>query len=154
MTSFVETRPICVKVPNEELKKLPSREFNPKMKGIDCIPNEIVFHILAFSSHIKERNGKPVFQIMQDDPRINMLVKRYTRDRTIDYPYDTSRFVVRFLNDNHYIRSSYTTLRGVHPGEPRFRQAIRIVVIKFERFKNGKMKKNEVDKYFHVIDRE
>jgi len=115
------------------------------------LPMDIVYHILAYTSHIKERNGKPMFQITKTDPRINMLVEKYRRDKLMDAPYDTSRFVIRFLNDNHYIRSGYETIREKTPDEIRFIPCISIRVVKFERFKNGKIKKNQVDKYSHVI---
>jgi len=122
------------------------------MPDFSKLPMDIVYNILTYSNHVKERNGKLIFQIPKNDPRINMLVEKYRRDKLMDFPYDTSRFVVRFLNDNHYIRSGYATIRGISPNEPRFRPCIRITVVKFDRFKNGKIKeKSKVEKYSHLI---
>jgi len=66
---------------------------------------------------------------------------------------DNPKLVVRFLNDNHYIRSSYETIAEKLPGNYlRFHPCIRIRVVRFDRFKNGNIKcKGRTDKYSHVI---
>jgi hypothetical protein len=56
---------------------------------------------------------------------------------------------VRLLNNNHYIRSGYATIKVE---KYQYRQIIRVEVVKFERFKNGNIKqKSKVQKYSHVI---
>ena len=118
------------------------------------LPIDSVHNILTYTNLVKIRNGVIVYQITKDDPRINMLLEKYRRDNLMDAPYDTSRLVVRFLNENHYIRSSYATIKVDKRTNNNFPYlaCIRIVVVKFDRFKNGNIKqKSQVDKYSHLI---
>jgi hypothetical protein len=123
------------------------------MPDFSNLPMDIVYNILTYSNHVKERNGKLIFQIPKNDPRINMILEKYRRDKLMDVPYDTSRLVVRFLNENHYIRSSYATIKEKNTNNDfPYRACIRIMVVKFDRFKNGKIKqKSKVEKYSHLI---
>jgi hypothetical protein len=123
------------------------------MPDFSKLPMDIVYNILTYSNHVKERNGIHMFQIPKNDPRINMILEKYRRDNLMDAPYDTSRLVVRFLNENHYIRSSYATIKEKKTNNDfPYRACIRIMVVKFDRFKNGKIKqKSQVEKYSHLI---
>jgi hypothetical protein len=124
------------------------------MSVFSKLPMDIVYHILTYTSHIKERNCRPMFQITNNDPRINMLLEKYRRINKLDYHMDNPKLVVRFLNENHYIRSSYETIKVDKKTNNNFpyRACIRIQVIKFERFKNGNIKqKSRVEKYSHRI---
>jgi len=115
------------------------------MKIFSNFPIDIVYNILTYTNHVKLRNGKTMFQIPKNDPRINMLLEKYRLINELDM-YTPK---VRLLNDNHYIRSGYATIKVE---KNHYRQIIRVEVVKFERFKNGNIKqKSKVHKYSHVI---
>jgi len=112
------------------------------------LPIDVVYIILEYINLTKLRNGKPMFQITKCDPRIRMLVEKY---RQINYKCNPN-FVLRFLNKNHYIRSSYfLTLRTNSPYGC-YHSGICIKIVKCDRFKNGNVKqKGQTEKYSHVI---
>jgi hypothetical protein len=123
------------------------------MPDFSKLPMDIVYNILTYSNHVKERNGKLIFQIPKNDPRINMILEKYRRINKLDnYYMDNPKLVVRFLNSNHYIRSSYRTIKEKNTNNFPYRGCICIQVVKFERFKNGNIKqKSQVEKYSHLI---
>jgi len=121
--------------------------------NLPMLPMDIVLNILTYSNHVKIRNGKPMFQITRNDPRINMLLEKYRLIKKFDMYTGT----VRLLNENHYIMSWYATIKAEknpekNPNNYRYQQIIRVQVVKFERFKNGNVKqKSKVYKYSHNI---
>ena len=123
------------------------------MNVFSNLPMDIVHNILTFSNHVKERNGKPMFQIAKNYIRITMLLDKYRRINKLDnYYMDNPKLVARFLNSNHYIRSSYRTIKEKNTNSFPYRACICIQVVKFDRFKNGNMKqKSQVEKYSHLI---
>ena len=58
------------------------------MNVFSNLPMDIVHNILPFSNHVKERNGKPMFQIAKNDIRINMLLEKYRRINKLDNYYE------------------------------------------------------------------
>ena len=127
----------------------------PPMKSLlSKLPMDVVYEILTYTPLIKKRNGVIVYQITKDDPRVNMLLEKYRRINKLDRSMENPKLVIRFLNENHYIRSSYANIAEKLPGyHTRYRACIRINVVKFERFKNGRIKeKGKFDyKYSHLI---
>jgi len=125
------------------------------MSAFSKLPIDIVHNILTYTNLVKMRNGKIMFQITKNDPRINMLLEKYRRINKLDnYYMGNPKLVVRFLNENHYIRSSYATIKVDKRTNNDFPYlaCIRIVVVKFDRFKNGNIKqKSQVNKYSHLI---
>jgi len=131
----------------------PPTLINTMKNILSNLPMDIVPNILTYSNHIKVRNGKPMFQITINDPRINMLLEKYRLIKN----FDLYTGPARLLNENHYIMSWYATIRAEknpekNPNNYRYQQIIRVEVVKFDRFKNGKIKqKSKVCKYSHNI---
>jgi hypothetical protein len=124
------------------------------MRLFSKLPIDVVYNILEYTNVLKKRNGFIMFQIRKDDPRINMLLEKYRRINKLDYYMDNPKLVVRFLNENHYIRSSYATIKVDKRTNNNFPYlaCIRIVVVKFDRFKNGNIKQKSIfNKYSHLI---